>query len=257
MSSVAQLIKSAFRLAGLDLRRAVDRSNEPSSSSRLSDQPDWVNEIIAFVQSYTMTSPERIAAVCQAVVHIERWGVEGDIVECGVWRGGSMMAAALTLLRYKHYRTLHLYDTFDGMPKPTSFDLETASGRSASDLLAAKGTDSAIWAKSPLEEVKYNLSLTAYPQDRVNFIPGKVKNTIPASLPREIALLRLDTDWYESTRHELFHLWRRLATNGILIVDDYGHWAGARKAVDEFIESVGRPLFLNRIDYTGRLIIKP
>ena len=260
MLSVAQVVKSAFRLAGFDLRRAQldsHRSDEPDSKIRLADQPEWVNEIIAFVQPYTMTSPERIAATCQAVVHVERWGIEGDIVECGVWQGGSMMAAALTLLRHKHHRTLHLYDTFEGMSEPTSVDREAGSGRSASDLLASKNIDSAIWARSPLDTVKHNLSLTAYPHDRVNFIPGKVEDTIPGSIPSKIAVLRLDTDWYESTRHELTHLWPRLSTNGILLIDDYGHWAGARKAVDEFIEEVGRPLFLNRIDYTGRLVVKP
>lgn len=260
MSSLAQVVKSAFRLAGFDLRRAQadgHPSDELVSKSRLPDQPDWVNEIIAFVKPYTMTSPERIAAVCQAVVHIERWNIDGDIVECGVWQGGSMMAAALTLLRHEHCRTLHLYDTFEGMSQPTSVDREASSGRSASDLLASKNIDSAIWARSALDTVKHNLSLTAYPNDRVNFIPGKVEDTIPGSIPSKIAILRLDTDWYESTRHELIHLWPRLATNGILIIDDYGHWAGARKAVDEFIEEFGRPLFLNRIDYTGRLVVKP
>lgn len=260
MLSITRAVKSAFRLAGVDLRRAQpnnNQSSEPNSKIHLPDQPDWVNEIVAFVQPYTMTSPERIAAVCQAVVHVERWSIEGDIVECGVWRGGSMMAAALSLLRHKNYRTLHLYDTFEGMSEPTSVDREVGSGRSASDLLATKSIDSAIWARSPLDLVRHNLSLTAYPHDRVNFIPGKVEDTIPGSLPSKIAILRLDTDWYKSTRHELLHLWPRLSANGILIIDDYGHWSGARKAVDEFIERGGCPLFLNRIDYTGRLIVKP
>ena len=73
-------------------------------------------------------------------------------------------------------------------------------------------------------------------------------------MPERIALLRIDTDWYESTRHELVHLYPRLSPGGVLIIDDYGHWQGARKAVDEYFQA---GLFLNHIDYTGRLAIKP
>jgi hypothetical protein len=75
-------------------------------------------------------------------------------------------------------------------------------------------------------------------------------------LPEQIAVLRLDTDFYESTRHELRHLYPRLVHGGVLIIDDYGHWAGARKAVDEYIAEEGIRLLLNRIDYTGRIAIK-
>src|ERR1051325_10354963 len=88
-------------------------------------------------------------------------------------------------------------------------------------------------------------------------LEGTVEETIPAQAPERIALLRLDTDWYESTRHELVHLYPRLVPGGVLIIDDYGHWEGARKAVDEYIAQNNLRLFLNRIDYAGRLAIKP
>ena len=87
--------------------------------------------------------------------------------------------------------------------------------------------------------------------ERIHFVEGKVEDTIPAHAPERIALLRLDTDWYESTRHELEHLYPRLSRGGVLIIDDYGHWQGARQAVDEYFGDAHAAL-LNRIDYTAR-----
>jgi O-methyltransferase len=202
-----------------------------------------------------MTSPERIAALCQAVSYVVLSRIPGDIVECGVWRGGSMMAAALALQRHNSLRKLHLFDTFEGMPPPTDLDVEARSGWLASQLMENAGRD--ISCKSTLDDVRGNLSLTCYPENLLEFIEGRVETTIPQFVPDTISILRLDTDWYASTRHELEYLWPRLVGGGILIIDDYGHWTGARKAVDEFLEALSTPLFLNRIDYTGRLIVKP
>jgi O-methyltransferase len=259
---LTRLIKAAFRSAGIDVHRAppyassaeILTPNSISAEPRLQDQPDWVNEIIAFVSPYTMTSPERIATLCQAVEHVVRSEIEGDIVECGVWRGGSMMGAAMTLRRHERLRRLYLFDTFEGMPPPADIDVEAISGVSASHLMAH---DEGVKAIASIEDVRNNISLTRYPMEFVELVAGKVELTIPQFIPKKIAVLRLDTDWYASTRHELVHLWPRLARGGILIIDDYGHWAGARKAVDEFVETLPTRLFLNRIDYTGRLIVKP
>ena len=112
-------------------------------------------------------------------------------------------------------------------------------------------------AIAPFEEVSRNMFSTGYDRARINFVRGKVEDTLPASAPAEIALLRLDTDWYESTSHELVHLYPRLVKGGILIIDDYGHFAGAKKAVDEYFQEYSIPIFFNRIDYTGRLAVKP
>lgn len=255
------LVRTTLRSAGLELRRLS--TIEPQAAAppepdqkldNLRDQPQWVRQIVGAVAPYTMTSPERIAAVCQAVDHLERFHIAGDIVECGVWRGGSTMAAALTLAQHNSLsRTLYLFDTFEGMPPPTAHDTEHGTGRSAADILATK--EEIFVAKATLDGVQRNLAITKYPSDRIVFIPGKVEDTIPLRAPTTIALLRLDTDWYESTKHELVELWPRLVSRGILIIDDYGHWSGARKAVDEYFD--GMPVFLHRIDYTGRLIIKP
>ena len=88
------------------------------------------------------------------------------------------------------------------------------------------------------------------------YIKGKVEETIPEIIPGKISLLRLDTDWYESTLHNLNHLFPLLSKGGILILDDYGHWQGARKAVDEYLEKNNVKILLNRIDYTGRIAVK-
>ncbi len=109
---------------------------------------------------------------------------------------------------------------------------------------------------SPLAEVKGIIGSVGYPADRVHYVKGKVEATIPGVAPQTIAMLRFDTDWYESTRHELVHLYPRLSPGGVIIIDDYSDWAGARQATDEYLEQNNVRLLLNRIDYTGRIRVK-
>ena len=204
-----------------------------------------------------MTSVERMYALWQATRHVIERGIEGDIVECGVFRGGSMMAAATMLKTLGDTsRRLFLYDTFEGMPEPSDRD-KNLQGASARAVLDADERGTGNWCYAGLDEVRSNLRSTGYPEANVVYVQGRVEETIPAQAPERIALLRLDTDWYESTRHELQHLYPRLSGNGIMIIDDYGHWRGARGAVDEFLAATKTPLFLQRIDYTGRLVVKP
>jgi len=97
---------------------------------------------------------------------------------------------------------------------------------------------------------------TGYPEDQVIFIKGRVEDTIPQTVPEQIALLRLDTDWYESTYHELIHLYPRLVNRGILILDDYGYWQGARKAVDTYFQENKVGMYLHRVDESARIGVK-
>jgi hypothetical protein len=213
---------------------------------------------IAQVRAYTMTSPERLFSLIQAVRHVCAAEIPGDVVECGVWRGGSMMAVARTLIECgERARPLHLFDTFEGMSSPGERDVDI-DGREAGSLLQSQRKDDpqSVWCIAPLEEVRAGLASTGYDMSQVHFVKGKVEDTLPAHAPTRIAILRLDTDWYESTRHELEQLYPRLSAGGILIVDDYGHWAGCRQAVDEYFASHGAPVLLNRIDYTGRIAVK-
>lgn len=210
------------------------------------------------VQPFTMTSPERIAAFISAVQYIVQHKIEGAIVECGVWKGGSMMAAAYALLEQEcNNRDLYLFDTFAGMSEASALDV-ACNGVNARNYMqtTAKSTEDYLWAYAPLEEVRTALFSTGYPKEKFHFIPGKVENTIPDQAPDKISILRLDTDWYESTKHELIYLFPRLVAGGVLIIDDYGHWQGAKKAVDEYIAEHKIKILLNRIDYTGRIAIK-
>lgn len=222
---------------------------------------DFENDTIKIcdaVKAYTMTSPERINAVINAVNYLVKNNIEGAMVECGVWKGGSAMAMALTLNNLTaNDRKIYLYDTFSGMSAPTDIDISLL-GESANKKFSNSkiSQDTSSWCFSSLEEVKENIAKTGYPQSNVHFVEGKVENTLPNILPGKIALLRLDTDWYESTKHELVHLFPLLSKNGILIVDDYGYWKGQKKAVDEYFAENNISILLNRIDYTGRLGIK-
>jgi hypothetical protein len=197
-----------------------------------------------------MTSVESMYALWLAARYVVRAGLTGDFVECGVWRGGSSMLAGLTFKALEDDRRLWLYDTFEGMSEPTEHDRLVGSGDPITwEQVKEKGGHTL--AEASLEEVQRNMgSLPA------EYVVGKVEQTIPGRVPGRIALLRLDTDWYESTRHELEHLWPRLEPRGVLIIDDYGHWQGAREAVDEFFDDRADAPLLNRIDYTGRIAVK-
>jgi hypothetical protein len=207
-------------------------------------------EIIRAVEPYTMTSTERIHALVYAVRHVVRNRIAGDMVECGVWKGGSVMAMALTLLQLgERDRSLYLFDTFSGMTPPSDVDVDY-QGQQAQVILDA------VRCEASQQEVENAVFSTGYDREKIHFVPGRVEQTIPAYAPESIALLRLDTDWYESTQHELVHLFPRLARGGVIIIDDYGHWRGARQAVDEYIAQRQIPLLLHRIDYTGRIAVK-
>jgi hypothetical protein len=227
----------------------------------MSKHPDFDPTFLPILQRCqpaTMTSVERIYALYKAVEYLSAAQIPGDFVECGVWRGGSMMCAALTLLQAGDTsRRLYLYDTFTGMVPPDAVDIDF-SGGSANDQLSAerRTEDSRIWAYAPLETVRRNMASTGYPEDQFNYVCGPVERTIPATLPKSIALLRLDTDWYTSTRHELDYLFPRLVKGGVLIIDDYGHWQGARRAVEEYFAVSDTKVLLNRIDYTGRIGVR-
>jgi len=222
-------------------------------------------QLLEQVAPYTLTSPERRYAVIEAVRHIVRTGLDGAFVECGVWKGGSILAMLLTLQRLgRTDRDIWLYDTFEGMTEPQARDTSRFSAPAAEVWAAARASAKKAWSQlfAPevfsLEDVRARLEATGYPRDRLHFVKGPVEQTLPREMPARIALLRLDTDWYESTRHELQHLYPRLASGGVLIVDDYGHWEGCRAAVDEYFATPGiQPVMLNRIDYTGRIAIKP
>lgn len=241
------------------LRRVVNRIRRigqatPTLAPKV--RPDIAPEdraILAKVQMFTMTSEERILAMIDAVRYVQKYGIAGAVVECGVWRGGSAMVAALVFQEMKDTsREIYLYDTFEGMPPPTKVDRSYDGKTAEVQIRAVQGK----WCYASLEDVRTNMASTGYPMEKIRFVQGKVEETIPGTIPDQISLLRLDTDWYESTRHELEHLFPRLSMGGVMIADDYGHWQGHRQAIDEYIARMNRPILLNRIDYAGRIAIK-
>ncbi len=201
---------------------------------------------------------EATYALFQAVKYIAKNHIPGDMVECGVWRGGSMMLIAHALQHFGDTnRELYLYDTFAGMTEPDEIDVDFdgKGNKPIWDQITGQGDKMGFGGS--LEEVKANLQLTRYPEQHTHFIVGDVLQTIPAHLPSRISLLRLDTDWYKSTLHELRHLYDLIVPHGVLIIDDYGWCRGARQAADEFFgERPFKPM-MHRLDQGPRLIIKP
>jgi len=225
------------------------------------DYDDETREIWDLVRNRTMTRHSKIHFLIHAVQYVERHEIPGAVLECGVWRGGSMLAVAHTLLRLGATdRDLYLFDTFAGMPPATERDVRL-SGEHADELLTGEGPGPMAWARpgnfvATLADVEKGFAGVAYPKERVHFVPGRVEDTVPDRAPDEIAILRLDTDWYESTKHELTHLYERLSPGGVLIIDDYGTWQGSKEATDEFLDKTGEPLLLTRVS-RARVAVKP
>ncbi len=176
-------------------------------------------------RGYTMTSAERMYALFKAVKYLEEARIEGDIVECGVWRGGSMMVVTRTLCALgRTVRNLYLFDTYEGLPRRHEEKDVDIWGNRAIDgwLPRSVSEEKSRWAEASVEEVKTNLLSTGYPAERLHFVKGMVERTIPDAAPKRIALLGLDTDWHASTKHELEHLFHRLSLCGVLIIDHCG-----------------------------------
>jgi O-methyltransferase len=260
-SDLVALIPPGIRVARHRVRRIPRRLG--FDVVRYRETPvDFDADEVALVRSvspYTLTSPERIVALAAAVRWIVDEKIPGSFVECGVWRGGSMMTVAHTLLRQGiRDRELYLFDTFEGMTEPSTEDRDPG-GRSAMPTFRRmrRSAESSDWCRATEDDVTINMARTGYPLECVHLVKGRVEDTLPSAAPAEVALLRLDTDWYSSTRHELVHLWPKLVAGGVCVVDDYGHWAGHRKAVDEYLEEQGVRVLMHRTDYPGRVFIKP
>jgi hypothetical protein len=249
MDMVKQRIRASLSKRGLTVERefGLDMSQD-------------VIDTIRDVRPYTMTTVQRIEAVCSATEYILKYDIPGAFVESGVWMGGSSMAAASTLAKHGVTdREMYLFDTFEGIPPPGEHDGVIGGWRSVEEWWQTENAkpDSAPFLDAPVETVRANMARTGYDLDHVHLVPGLVQETLPASAPEQIAFLRLDTDWYESTKVEMELLFPRLSVGGVLIIDDYGFTEGSHKAVDEFLADYPHPVFLHRIDSAGRLAIKP
>ncbi len=244
-----QTVKRALNTIGIEVHR------KKKTRVELDITPDLAR-IYERAKPFTMTSLVRMTALYDAVRYLEANQIAGDFVECGVWRGGSAMNMALTLLDCgSTSRNLYLFDTFAGMSVPTTNDVDVHGRVAQKKFDKLQDEDKNTWCYASLEDVQQNMRSTEYPAEKLHFVKGKVEDTLPGQAPAQIALLRLDTDWYESTAHELEHLFPRLVPGGVLILDDYGHWQGARKATDEYFEKHAMKPLLFRIDYAARMFL--
>jgi hypothetical protein len=215
-------------------------------------------EIHHQIKEYTMTSIPNQYATYQAVKYSIENNILGDFIECGVWRGGCSLIAAILYQKQGIDKKVYLYDTFEGMSSPTELDTDLLENQ-AKNLLENqdKNTKNSIWCYASIDDVKNNFKSCGITEDRFELIKGKVEDTIPKMIKTaNISVLRLDTDWYESTKHEMEFLFPLLVNKGVLIIDDYGHWQGARKAIDEYFHEKDIKPYLHRVDYTCRSMIK-
>ena len=208
--------------------------------------------IYSKVSNRTMTNSNSIANLVAATKYVNNLEIQGAFVECGVWRGGSAMAFCLSNLEQGvNTRELFLLDTYEGFSQVNEVDFEISNGKMASDLLKI---DTNYLCYANLDDVKIGMRETKYPTEKIHYLVGDVINTDLTLLPKEIAILRLDTDYYESTKWELENLFPLLVPGGVLIIDDYDHWNGCRQACDEYFLEDGS-IFLIQMQY-GRIMIK-
>jgi hypothetical protein len=251
------MILRLFEFAGAQIGRKGSPPAEPVEFS----QAD--RDVLDYVMGnrLTMSSRERVIATINACKHAVQADIEGDFVECGVWRGGCSIAARLTFDNYRSDKTVWLFDTFAGMTAPSEVDTSSFSDSSPAERFSrSQRASHNDWCFASLDEVRTNFEDAGVDLSAVRFVVGDVTKTLaePADIPEAICVLRLDTDFYDSTKAELEALYPRLSVGGSLLIDDFGHWDGAKRAVEEYFGALApsaRPL-LHFTDYTGRMGVK-
>lgn len=227
--------------------------------AEFADAEPQFREIFERCRPFTMTSIERLYSLYKSIEYLAAAEIPGDFVECGVWRGGSCMLMAVALLRLeKPDRQIVMFDTFEGHPEPDPERDVDLWGNRAHEEWRSQTREGTVpgWGRAPLDEVIGNLQSTGYPEALLQFVKGMVEDTASRNIPHRLALLRLDTDWYASTWAALTHLYPRLVSGGVLILDDYGHYQGQRQAVDEYFRGIGEHPLFHRIDYSCRVAVK-
>ena len=217
--------------------------------------------IIKIVKPNTMVSRGRIYDLDRLVNETIELNIDGDYVECGVYRGGLSALMLDKILSHQLDKKLWIYDTFQGMSEPTEVDISTKNENAveAFNTLKNEKTGCADWCKATIDIVQSTLNLVSknYP-NYCKLIQGKVEDTLLVvdNIPKKISLMRLDTDWYESTKIELDTFYNLLSIGGIIIIDDYKYWQGQKLAVDEFFQAIEKDSYAFFDGDDGSLIIK-
>ena len=211
-------------------------------------------KLINISSKFSMTGHQRMYLLSQAILNAKNNKLEGDFVECGVWRGGNILLYKLLNDFYKLNKKIFAYDTFEGKTSPEDVDIDYRGKSAHKHLLENKKSENLpnIHCFSTIDSVKKNI-LKYSNLKNINFIAGPVEKTLllEKNLPKKISVLRLDTDFYVSTKIELEILYPRLIHGGVLIIDDYGHWQGCQQAVDEYFSKDFVTSRFERLDYTG------
>lgn len=276
---IRKLVRSALNNMGYELRKTRKASSEQGISF-LSDVnlhlgyylEEEANENVLKVRAYTMLPYVRLVTLYQQAVHCEKAGIQGSFVECGVWKGGAVALMALANMNHgKGPRHIHLFDAFDDICEPdANIDGERALGdarrytgidsRMSGTLKPVKGFYDAFGGHGELGENKRLLeNVINYNPDYLHYHKGWFQDTLPedSSQITDIAILRLDADWYASTKVCLDYLYDKVVSGGFIIVDDYGYYEGCKKAVDAFIQGIKTRVFLNQVDHGCIYWIKP
>ena len=252
MCKLSKVIKRVANLVGYDLKRKPKRDAYiPVEFSKIE------REVFHYIfdNKLTLVSPQRLIATILASKYVLSNKIDGDFVECGVWRGGNALAAKMIFEAYDCEKKVYLFDTFSGMTEPTNSDLRIRDGVSAKEKI--KWVNEVCYAS--LSDVKKNFEKARVDMNNVKFVVGDVSEAllVDKNLPKNISVLRLDTDWYESTLLEMKKLYPLLSTKGVLLIDDYGYWDEARKAIEHFFQNSDyeRP-YMQLTDQEGRSAIK-
>jgi hypothetical protein len=242
-------------LAAFGYRLAETRFDRPPGELSM-DELSVINQV--HKQILTHSSKQRLYATALAVDYVNRAGLKGAFVECGIWKGGNAIVAKKVADSRGDLREFFLYDTFSGHLPPGSKDVSLEDGSSASEKYESIVKASGSWAAVSVQEVKKYFGNLNVSTENVRFIEGDMMSTLrdPKLVPASISVLRLDTDWYEPTKLQLEELWPKLEIGGVLLLDDYGHWAGSKAAVDEYFAANGINVLLTFSDWSGRAAIK-
>ncbi|MDJ0728376.1 MAG: TylF/MycF/NovP-related O-methyltransferase [Crocosphaera sp.] len=218
--------------------------NENPTPSPIIEENKHLEYIKAKVQPFTLVGPERMESLYNLSQRIDLENIPGDVMECGICNGGTAaILAHFASNTSKYNRTTWLFDSFAGMPETTKEDEEEAKKYIGKDV-------------GDLAKVLTVLNLVNSDMTKVKIVKGWFEDTFPTVNIPKIALLNIDADWYASVMLCLDTFYDAVVPGGFISFDDYGHWPGCRKAVDEFFEKRQLSYKLHEVDYTARWIQK-
>ena len=258
MNIIKKIIKKFIILFSVSTQKNIFIKDLLKKESVIAEASSEENLIMNTCLKYSMNPKIRMWTLIQSIKYLIKNNIDGDIVETGVFKGGNLILSQKILDLYSpdSKKKIYGYDTFEGMTEPGENDRDIFGENPINFWQKSKEQNYNKWCYSSIEEVRKNFIRETSNETFLKLIKGQVEKTLldEKNLPDKISLLRLDTDWYESSKIELEILYPRLVKSGILIIDDYGHWKGVKKSVDEYF--LNKNIWLHYVDYGCRLLIK-